>query len=63
MRIGFWWGNLREGDYFEYLAVDGRIILKWILQKWDGGMNWLDLAQDRNRWRGIVNAVMNVVVP
>jgi hypothetical protein len=34
MRTGFWWGNLKEGDYLE-----GRIILKWILQKWDG-MAW-----------------------
>jgi len=27
----------------------GRIILKWILKNWDGGMNWIDLAQDRDR--------------
>jgi hypothetical protein len=25
---------------------DGRIILKWILEKWDVGMDWIDLAQD-----------------
>jgi hypothetical protein len=36
---GFWWGNLREGDHSKDPGVDGRIILKWIFEKWDGGMD------------------------
>jgi hypothetical protein len=60
---GFWWRNLREGDHLEDLGVDGRIILKWILEKLDVNMDWIDLAQDRDRWRAVVNAVMNLRVP
>jgi hypothetical protein len=26
-------------------------------------MNWIDLAQDRERWRALVVAVMNLLVP
>jgi hypothetical protein len=41
-------------------GVDGRIILKWILEKWDGDMDWIDLAEEGDKWRALVNAVMNL---
>jgi hypothetical protein len=27
-----------------------------------GGMDWIELAEDRNRWQALVNAVMNIQV-
>jgi hypothetical protein len=44
-------------------GVDGRIILKWKFKKWDGGMDWIDLDQDTDRWRTLVNAVINLRFP
>jgi len=44
-------------------GVDGRTILRWIFSKWDGGMDWIDLAKERDRWWNLVNAEINFWVP
>jgi len=54
---------LREKDDLKGPGVNGRIILKWIFRKLDGSMNWIDLAQNRDRWWALVSAVMNLRVP
>jgi hypothetical protein len=63
VHAGFSCGNLREGDHLEDPGVDGRIILKWIFERLDGGIDWIDLAQNRDRWRAVVHAMMNLRVP
>jgi len=52
-------GKSHWGD----LDVDGRIILRWIFGKWEGvetGWSWLGIG---NRWRALVNTVVNLLVP
>jgi len=53
--------NLRERDSLEDPGIGGRIVLRCIFRKWSVGV-WIDLAEDRDRWRVLVNAVMNLRV-
>jgi len=54
-----------ERGHLEDPDVDGRIILRWILRKLDGGgsMDRMDVCKDRDKWRAVVNAVMDLCVP
>jgi hypothetical protein len=47
----------------EDTGIDGRII-RWILRKWEGvgGMDWIDLAQERDRCQALVNVLMNFLI-
>jgi hypothetical protein len=62
VHTGFWPEDLRERGHLEDQGVDGRIILKCVFKKLDGDMDWIDLAQDRNKLRAVVNTVMNLRV-
>jgi len=56
---GFWFGNLRERDHSEDIGIDGKIILKWIL-------NWMGtdgLAEERDKWQAILYRVMRIWAP
>jgi hypothetical protein len=50
---GFWWGSLREGDN---IKMD-------LEEVGEGCGNWMERAQDRDRWRALVSTVMNFRVP
>ena len=59
-----WWENRRERNHLRDPEIDGRIVLRWILRKWHaGGMDCVELAQDRDRWLDVMNEVMNLWVP
>ena len=44
-------------------GIDGRIIQDGSSGSVIGGNDWIDLAQNRDRWRALVHAVMNLWVP
>ena len=52
-------GDMGERDHLEDLGVNGRMILKWIFNTWYR----IDLAEDGDRWRAFVNAVINLRGP
>jgi len=56
--------NLSGRDHLEDPGIDGRLILRWIFKTRDGGgMDWIYLAQDKDMWRALLNAVINFRVP
>ena len=62
VHTGFWWENLK--------GPLGRPRCRWednikmdLHEAGCWGMDWIDLAQDRDGWWALVNAVMNLRVP
>jgi hypothetical protein len=61
---GIWWGNLRGKRPLGRLRYRWKDNIKMDLQEVGcGGMDWIGLAQDRDRWRALVNELMNLRVP
>jgi hypothetical protein len=62
-RIGYWWESQRE-------RITRKTKRRWVDNiRMDLGevgwsdVDWIVLAQDRNRWRALVNSVLNLRVP
>jgi hypothetical protein len=51
---------MKERDNSKDQGVDGRMGLEWILGTLAEGVEWIQLAQDRDLWRVLVNTVMNL---
>jgi hypothetical protein len=64
MRIGYWLGKLEEK------GTIGRPRRRWVDNtkmdlreiEWHG-RDWIELAQNGDQWRALVNTVMNLRVP
>jgi hypothetical protein len=51
MHIGYWWESQEERDHWENQDVGGWIILKWILERWDGiELIWLRIGTSGGLW-------------
>ena len=44
----------------EDLGIDQRVTLEWILKKYNGGIDWIDLTQGRDKEQASVKIVVNV---
>jgi hypothetical protein len=59
----YWWESQKERNNWEDKDV-GEWTIKMYLKEigWDG-VHWIDMAQDRDQWRALVNTVLNLRVP
>jgi hypothetical protein len=61
MHVGYWLENQRPLRRPRHRLKDN---IKMDLREIGlGGMDWIDLAQDRDQWRALVNTIMNLQVP
>lgn len=53
----------RKKGILEDLAVNGRVILQWLIKKTRSVIvNSVYMAQDRDKWRAVVKAIMNLLI-
>ena len=61
--IGSWWGNRRERTLGRHMRRWDDNIKMNLQEVGCVCMEWIELAQDRDRWWSLVNAVVNLRVP
>jgi hypothetical protein len=60
---GFWCGNLRGNGHFEEPGIEGKQYQNGSSRSELRVMEWIYLAQDRDRRRAVVDAIVNLRVP
>ena len=60
---GSWCGDLKERPVLQGLEVEGTIMFNRSSRKVMEDVDWIYLARDVDKWRALVNAVMNLRVP
>jgi hypothetical protein len=63
MCAGFRWENVREKKPLGRRRRRWEDNIKMDLHEVAWGVDWIDIARDRDRWRAVLNAVMNVRFP
>jgi hypothetical protein len=63
IHISYWWVGQKERDHWEDQGVWAYNIEMDARVRELGGMDWIDLAQDRDRWKAVLITVMNFRVP
>jgi hypothetical protein len=58
----FWWEIPNETDDSEDQSIDARIGSEWMTGRLAAGCDLIRLAQDRDRWRAVMNVIMNLRV-
>ena len=59
---GFWWVDLRERTTWKSRRRWDDNIKLYIQEVERGGVGWIDLAKEKDRWRAVVNEVMNLLL-
>jgi hypothetical protein len=63
MDILFWREHLRNRDSLKYLGIDGGDIRKRLKEiRWEE-KDWIDLAQNRDKWLAVVKTLLTIWVP
>jgi hypothetical protein len=55
-------GKPKGKNHLEDQGIDGETGSKWTLGRLVGGVDWIHLAEGKDRWRAVVNAMMNLLV-